>query len=187
MDTFKSLIDKESTVSVETLKRIAMQVSDDGLPDELRNVTSAEEQRLNRYLAEHIDTMAGCIEAAFGLVNPKYFAGPVNVVDWNCGQGVSTVCLNDYLSKTFPSSGIKAIKLVEPSQQALERALTVVRKACQDIDIRTTNKAASDVISDNLRFVNGGNGKNFEFFHKSAVNRPISGAFAADGNLISAS
>ena len=155
MDTFKSLIDKESTVSVETLKRIAMQVSDDGLPDELRNVTLAEEQRLNRHLAEHIDTMAGCIEAAFGLVNPKYFAGPVNVVDWNCGQGVSTVCLNDYLSRTFPSSGIKAIKLVEPSQQALERALTVVRKACQDIDIRTTNKAAGDVISDNLRFADG--------------------------------
>ena len=155
MDTFKSLIDKEDNISVETLKHIARQMSDDGLPEELRNVASAEEQRLNLYLANNIDTLAGCIEAAFGLINPKYFSEPINVIDWNCGQGVSTVALNDYIGKAYPTSGIKAVKLVEASLPSLERAATVVKKSCPNCDVRTANKAVGEVISDNLRFASG--------------------------------
>ena len=61
--------------------------------------------------------------ALSSIRNPKeVFNTDIAIVDWGCGQGLATVCFFDYLkSQGIPNNTQKVI-LIEPSEQALDRA-----------------------------------------------------------------
>lgn len=62
-------------------------------------------------------------KALSSIRNPKeVFNTDIAIVDWGCGQGLATVCFFDFLkSQGIPNNAQKVI-LIEPSEQALERA-----------------------------------------------------------------
>lgn len=61
--------------------------------------------------------------ALSSISNPKeVFKTDIAIIDWGCGQGLATVCFFDFLkSQGIPNNTQKVI-LIEPSEQALERA-----------------------------------------------------------------
>lgn len=62
-------------------------------------------------------------KALSSIRNPKeVFNTDIAIIDWGCGQGLATVCFFDFLkSQGIPNNTQKVI-LIEPSEQALERA-----------------------------------------------------------------
>jgi superfamily II DNA helicase RecQ len=62
-------------------------------------------------------------KALSSIRNPKeVFNTDIAIIDWGCGQGLATVCFFDFLkSQGIPNNAQKVI-LIEPSEQALERA-----------------------------------------------------------------
>jgi len=44
------------------------------------------------------------------------------IVDWGCGQGIGTICFFDFLKSKGIENKVKAVKLIEPSDKALNRA-----------------------------------------------------------------
>lgn len=64
------------------------------------------------------------IKTAFSSIrNPKeIFNTNMSIVDWGCGQGLATVCFFDFLRSQGISNKTQKVVLIEPSEQALERA-----------------------------------------------------------------
>ncbi len=60
------------------------------------------------------------------------FTKEFEIVDWGCGQGIGTICLFDYLNLKGLSKNIKKITLIEPSEQALERAVLHINSYIED-------------------------------------------------------
>ena len=46
----------------------------------------------------------------------------IEVIDYACGQGLATLCLNDYIDEELFDTEIKRITLIDPSKKALSRA-----------------------------------------------------------------
>ncbi len=62
-------------------------------------------------------------KALSSISNPKkIFDTDIAIIDWGCGQGLATVCFFDFLkSQGIPNNTQKVI-LIEPSEQAIDRA-----------------------------------------------------------------
>ncbi len=62
-------------------------------------------------------------KALSSISNPKkVFNTDIAIIDWGCGQGLATVCFFDFLKSQGIPNNTKKIILIEPSEQALERA-----------------------------------------------------------------
>lgn len=86
-------------------------------------------------------------KALSSIRNPKeVFNTDIAIIDWGCGQGLATVCFFDYLkSKGIPNNTQKVI-LIEPSEQALDRAKLHTNVYLNDeTRIQLVNKKLDDV------------------------------------------
>ena len=86
-------------------------------------------------------------KALSSIRNPKeVFNTDIAIVDWGCGQGLATVCFFDFLkSQGIPNNAQKVI-LIEPSDQALERAKLHANVYIKDeTKIQLVNKYLDDV------------------------------------------
>ena len=62
-------------------------------------------------------------KALSSISNPKkVFNTDIAIIDWGCGQGLATVCFFDFLKSQGIPNNTKKVILIEPSEQALERA-----------------------------------------------------------------
>jgi ATP-dependent DNA helicase RecQ len=62
-------------------------------------------------------------KALSSIRNPKeVFNTDIAIVDWGCGQGLATVCFFDYLKNQGIPNKTQKVILIEPSEQALDRA-----------------------------------------------------------------
>lgn len=50
------------------------------------------------------------------------FRNNLSIIDWGCGQGLATVCFFDFLKEHNVPNNTQKVILIEPSEQALERA-----------------------------------------------------------------
>lgn len=132
----------------------SLSAKDSGISSEMSDAP-VKKSATDNFAGDEPCAAGNCIITAFDLIDPKYFTGAINVIDWNCGDGASTICLNSYLHKKYPGTTIKAVKLIEQSQDALERATEAVKAACGIDEVRAVNKTPADVIGDNLRFAGG--------------------------------
>ncbi len=155
METFKSLVENEKSVSIDNLKQISTLLSTNSDADNTHPATDTEEQLMNKFIIDNADAVKHCMQAAYNLINAKHLTGGINIIDWNCGQGLATVSFNDFIAGKCPEASIKSVKLIEPSGLLLDRAATVVKAACHIDDIKCINRPATDVIADNLRFAGG--------------------------------
>jgi hypothetical protein len=66
--------------------------------------------------------------------------GRINLIDWGCGQGIGSICLNDYFAENKIDITIDTTVLIEPSLLALRRAVTHVQPLKFTKDVKAVNK-----------------------------------------------
>ncbi|RLA06275.1 MAG: hypothetical protein DRQ51_09855 [Gammaproteobacteria bacterium] len=72
----------------------------------------------------------------------------VEIIDYGCGQGIGSIKLLNYLQeKNIPVEKISQITLIEPSEIALNKAVSFLEKTS---NIKTLNKKLDDLNDDDL-------------------------------------
>lgn len=60
---------------------------------------------------------------AFEKLPSQIFNIGFEIIDWGCGQGIGTINLFDFLSQNGIPNNVKKVTLIEPSKEALDRAI----------------------------------------------------------------
>ncbi len=122
----------------ENMKARPWDVTDHG-----RAILQTEDQ-LNAYIAAYGEMHFIKCRAAlqnFPFENLTNF----EIVDWGCGQGIASLTLFDMLKEHGKVYGLKKITLIEPSEPALRRALSFVKRVVnQTIEVVAVNKCIPD-------------------------------------------
>lgn len=107
------------------------------------------EQQADAYLAAYGDMHRIKLESAFQVLLPQLrsLTGPVEVVDWGCGQGLASAVLLDFCRQHNLALNIRRVTLIEPSVLAINRAQDhlMVMTGHQDLIIRRCNQTADSL------------------------------------------
>ena len=93
------------------------------------------------------------IQAALSSIrNPKeVFNTDLAIIDWGCGQGLATICFFDFLRSQGAFNNIQKVVLIEPSEQALERAKQHTNVYLNDeTKIQCVAKYLDDVVKEDI-------------------------------------
>ncbi len=101
----------------------------------------ASEDALNCYMSAYGEMHVGKCRAAIMNFPFDKIIGSIEIVDWGCGQGIGTATLVDALQQRELLNWVKKITLVEPSSNALHRAVCNISKIVNNnIEIDAVNK-----------------------------------------------
>lgn len=107
------------------------------------------DEELKYYLYAYGKMHKQKMDRALSLFSWKDFENKhIQIVDWGCGQALATVCFFDYLNRKDIKCEIDKIILIEPSLEALKRAIThvYVYDYVSDVtDVVTLNKYINQV------------------------------------------
>jgi hypothetical protein len=102
---------------------------------------------------------------AYGDMHEKKFISALNafsdlteilksdfsIIDWGCGQGLATVCFFDYLNEHHIQNKTSNTILIEPSEEALNRAKLHINAFLNNkYKIKTVNKYIDDVSENDI-------------------------------------
>jgi Superfamily I DNA and RNA helicases and helicase subunits len=77
-----------------------------------------------------------------------------SVIDWGCGQGLATICFFDYLEQKTERNKPQKVILIEPSEQALNRAkLHINAYLKNEINIQSINKYLNDINREDIHTI----------------------------------
>ncbi|WP_455162004.1 hypothetical protein [Tannerella forsythia] len=87
------------------------------------------------------------IDKTLETIPRKIFQDDVfEIIDWQCGQGIHTVCFFDFLKKNGIENRVRKITLIDSSREALERAVWHISPYMDDPDrISCVCKSVSEV------------------------------------------
>lgn len=155
---FNTLISSTHTISIKTIQEAASKA----LPLKYRSAPWCytnqgrriydKELELNCYLAAYAAWHKGKLEKAFQQLPDNALSGNINIVDWGCGQGIASIFLYDYLRINNIKCNIHAIKLIEPSEIALQRAESLIKRIDKHTQIEVYNKKLDDVSKEEVLF-----------------------------------
>lgn len=114
-----------------------------------------DERELFAYMVAMGKMHRAKLNSAFDSVDFSKLTGPVNIIDWGCGQGTATMVLLDYLNKANIFSDVHNIILVEPSKLALERSGLHTLKFNDMVRLVTVNSLLDGVTPDHLKNLDG--------------------------------
>lgn len=80
-------------------------------------------EHLCQYLWSFGDMHQAKLLDAFEKLPSHIFNDSFEIIDWGCGQGIGTISLFDFLSQKGISNNVKKVTLIEPSKEALDRAM----------------------------------------------------------------
>jgi len=101
----------------------------------------ASEEALNCYMSAYGDMHVGKCRAAIMNFPLNKLTGSIEIVDWGCGQGIGSATLIEALQQRNLLNWVKKITLVEPSSNALQRAVCNISKIVNNnIEIDAINK-----------------------------------------------
>ena len=101
----------------------------------------ASEEALNCYMSAYGEMHVGKCRAAMMNFPFDKLTGSIEIVDWGCGQGIGSATLIETLQQRDFLSWVKRITLVEPSQNALQRAVCNISMVVNNnIEIDAINK-----------------------------------------------
>ena len=80
-------------------------------------------EHLCQYLWSFGDMHQAKLLDAFEKLPSQIFNDSFEIIDWGCGQGIGTISLFDFLSQKGISNNVKKVTLIEPSKEALDRAM----------------------------------------------------------------
>jgi superfamily II DNA helicase RecQ len=106
-----------------------------------------------QYISSYGNMHEAKIQRALSSIrNPKQvFNTEIAIVDWGCGQGLATVCFFDYLKNQGIPNNIQKVILIEPSEQALDRAKLHTNVYLNDeTKIQLVNKYLDDVEKEDI-------------------------------------
>lgn len=96
---------------------------------------------LNCYMSAYGEMHVGKCRAAMMNFPFEEIQGSVEIVDWGCGQGIGSATVVDVLKQHGLLQWVKRITLIEPSQQALNRAECNISKITNSsVEIQTHRK-----------------------------------------------
>lgn len=101
----------------------------------------ASEEALNCYMSAYGEMHVGKCRAA--IMNFPYdrLTGSIEIVDWGCGQGIGSATLIEAFQQRELLNWVKKITLVEPSPNAIHRAVCNISKIVNNnIEIDAINK-----------------------------------------------
>ena len=101
----------------------------------------ASEEALNCYMSAYGEMHVGKCRAAIMNFPFDKLSGAIEIVDWGCGQGIGSITLIEALQQHDLLKWVKKISLVEPSKDALQRAVCNISKIVNNsIEIDAINK-----------------------------------------------
>lgn len=101
----------------------------------------ASEEALNCYMSAYGEMHVGKCRAAIMNFPFDKLTGSIEIVDWGCGQGIGSTTLIEALQQRELLNWVKKITLVEPSLNALHRAVCNISKIVNNnIEIDAINK-----------------------------------------------
>lgn len=101
----------------------------------------ASDDALNCYISAYGDMHVGKCRAAIMNFPFDKLKGSIEIVDWGCGQGIGSATLIEALQQRELLNWVKKITLVEPSPNALHRAVCNISKIVNNnIEIDSINK-----------------------------------------------
>lgn len=101
----------------------------------------ASEEALNCYMSAYGEMHVGKCRAAIMNFPFDKLTGSIEIVDWGCGQGIGSAILLETLQQRDLLNWVKKITLVEPSSNALQRAVCNISKIVNNnIEIDAINK-----------------------------------------------
>lgn len=101
----------------------------------------ASDETLNCYMSAYGDMhVAKCRAAMMNFPFDK-LVGTIEIVDWGCGQGIGSATIIEILKQRNLLNWVKKITLIEPSPNALQRAIYNISKIVNNnIEIDAINK-----------------------------------------------
>ena len=101
----------------------------------------ASEEALNCYMSAYGEMHVGKCRAAIMNFPFDKLTGSIEIVDWGCGQGIGSATLIEALQQRELLNWVKKITLVEPSPNAIHRAICNISKIVNNnIEIDAINK-----------------------------------------------
>lgn len=101
----------------------------------------ASEEALNCYMSAYGEMHVGKCRAAIMNFPFDKLTGSIEIVDWGCGQGIGSATLIEALQQRELLNWVKKITLVEPSPNAIHRAICNIPKIVNNnIEIDAINK-----------------------------------------------
>lgn len=101
----------------------------------------ASEEALNCYMSAYGEMHVGKCRAAIMNFPFDKLTGSIEIVDWGCGQGIGSATLIEALQQRELLRWVKKVTLVEPSPNALHRAVCNISKIVNNnIEIDAINK-----------------------------------------------
>lgn len=87
------------------------------------------------------------LERAFSEIPKSFFRQNKNIeiIDYACGQGLATLCLNDYIEEEGLATKVRRITLIDPSIIALSRAALHCHKVLPKTEIKTLLTSFDDM------------------------------------------
>lgn len=74
----------------------------------------------------------------------------IDIVDYGCGQGLATICYNEFIKSHNLNQKINKIILIEPSSLALSRAELLCSRFYPNAEIIAINKTFDDLTADDI-------------------------------------
>lgn len=94
-----------------------------------------KQQALLRWLCGEGTVRKAKVERLLGTMPRKLFQGAAfDVVDWQCGQGVDTVCFFDFLRRNGMENCVRQVYLIDTDSEAMERAVWHLEPYIGDTD-----------------------------------------------------
>ena len=114
----------------------------------------ASSDALNCYMSAYGEMHASKCRVAMMNFPFEDLQGAIEIVDWGCGQGIGSGVVVEALKERDLLKWIKKITLIEPSPQALDRAVSNISKITQErVQIDSINKSLSPSEEDSKSFL----------------------------------
>lgn len=112
------------TIAIDSLKHLSKSEKD-LLWDQLKRGVALlnSHEQLCQYLFSYGNMHQAKLQDAFKRLPDSLFANSFEIVDWGCGQGLGTINLFDYLEEKGFKNKVNKVTLIEPSKNALDRAV----------------------------------------------------------------
>ena len=116
----------------------------------------ASDEALDCYMSAYGEMHVGKCRAAMMNFPFEEINGAVEIVDWGCGQGIGSATILEIMKQHDLLQWVKIITLIEPSTQALDRAVCNLSKITGDnIEIIDYETYMPDIYQTSRSSING--------------------------------
>lgn len=103
---------------------------------------------IRRYGKMHQEKLKGTFK---NIINKLQSFKRIKIIDYACGQGMGTMVLADFIKENNLKCEVAEVVLVEPSQNALQRAILHTKSFLPNVKIKSVSKFLNDLNIEDLK------------------------------------